>query len=120
MGRLGSTGLPVMPSERQQSWHSGAYLQQLQQPSLDTISDDYGPATSCRRLDIAAAARARATHMSLLWACWSSWRMRAGATALRDRRLRDRRERADMPVQSPGLATRHGLGVVSPHTTQEV
>jgi hypothetical protein len=32
-------------------------------------------------MDLAAAARARATRMSLLWAGWSSWRTWAGATA---------------------------------------
>ncbi len=31
-------------------------------------------------MDLAAAAGARATRMSLLWAGWSSWRTRAGAT----------------------------------------
>ena len=80
---------------------------------LDTISDDYGPATTCRRMDLAAAAGARATRLSLLWAeqladeGWSD-------TALRDRRLRDRREWADASVQSTGLgvatsASRRGM-----------
>ncbi len=31
-------------------------------------------------MDLAAAAGAHATRMSLLWAGWSSWRTRAGAT----------------------------------------
>ena len=31
-------------------------------------------------MDLAAAAGARATRMSLLWAGWSSWWTRAGAT----------------------------------------
>ncbi len=47
-GRLGSTGLLAMPSEGRHSRHSGAYLPQLLQLGLDTISDDYGPATTCR------------------------------------------------------------------------
>ncbi len=33
-----------------------------------TISDDYGPAATCRSMDLAAAAGARATSMSRLWA----------------------------------------------------
>ncbi len=37
-------------------------------PGLATVSDDYGPATTCRRMDLAAAAGARATRMSPLWA----------------------------------------------------
>jgi hypothetical protein len=71
-GRLGSvrgsTGLRAMPSEGRRSRHSGAYLPQLPQPGPDTISDDYGPDTACRRMDLAAAAGARATRMSPLWA----------------------------------------------------
>ncbi len=47
-------------------------LPQLPQPGLDTISDDYGPATTCRSMDLAmdlaAAAGARATRRSLSWA----------------------------------------------------
>ncbi len=43
-------------------------LPQLQQPGLDTISDDYGPAAICRSMDLAAAAGARASRKSLLWA----------------------------------------------------
>jgi hypothetical protein len=31
-------------------------------------------------MDLAAAASARATRISLLWACWISWRTRARAT----------------------------------------
>jgi hypothetical protein len=69
-----------MPSEGRHSRHSGAYLPLLPPPGLDIISDDYGPAASCRRMDLDAAAGARATRMSLLWAGWSSWRTRAGAT----------------------------------------
>jgi hypothetical protein len=46
-------------------------------PEISTLSDDYGPAASCRRMDLAAAPGARATRMSLLWAGWSSWRTRA-------------------------------------------
>jgi hypothetical protein len=40
-------------------------LQQITQPGLGTISDDYGPAATCRSsMDLAAAAGARATRMS--------------------------------------------------------
>jgi hypothetical protein len=35
---------------------------------LGTISDDYEPAATCRSMDLAAAAGARATRMSRLWA----------------------------------------------------
>ncbi len=35
---------------------------------------------SSRRMDLAAAAGARATRMILLWASWRSWWMRSGAT----------------------------------------
>ena len=41
-------------------------LQQLLQPGLGTISDDYGPAAIRRSKDLAAAAGARATRMSRL------------------------------------------------------
>ncbi len=41
-------------------------LPQLPQPSLGTISDDYGPAAICRSMDLAAAAGARATRKSRL------------------------------------------------------
>jgi hypothetical protein len=67
-GRLGSMGLLAMPSKGRRSRHSEAYLPQLPQPGLDTISDDYGLATTCRRMVLAAAAGARATRMSPLWA----------------------------------------------------
>ncbi len=40
-----------MPSEGLHSRHSGAYILQLPQQGLDTISDDYGLATTCRRMD---------------------------------------------------------------------
>jgi hypothetical protein len=43
-------------------------LPQLPQPGLGTISDDYGPAATCRSMDLAAAAGARANRMSRLWA----------------------------------------------------
>ncbi len=43
-------------------------LLQLPQPSLGTISDNYGPAATCRSMGLAAAAGARATRMSRLWA----------------------------------------------------
>ncbi len=90
-GRLGSTGLLAMPSEGRRSRHSGAFLPRQPQPGLDANSDDYGPATTCRRMDLVAA-----------------------AGALRDRRLRDRRERADTSVRSTGLGvatsvTRSGM-----------
>jgi hypothetical protein len=73
-------GLRSMPSEGLRSRHSRASQQQLQKQGLDTTSDDYGQATSCQRLDLATAAGARATRMSLLWAGWSSWRTWAGVT----------------------------------------
>jgi hypothetical protein len=41
-------------------------LPQLLQPGLGTISDDYGPAATCRSMDLAAAAGARATCKSRL------------------------------------------------------
>ncbi len=43
-------------------------LLQLPQPGLGTISADYGPAATCRSMDLAAAAGARATRKSRLWA----------------------------------------------------
>ena len=43
-------------------------LPQLLQPGLGTISDDYGPAATCRSMDLAAADGARATRISRLWA----------------------------------------------------
>ncbi len=43
-------------------------LPQLPQPGLSTISDYYGPAVTCRSMDLAAAAGARATRKSRLWA----------------------------------------------------
>ena len=43
-------------------------LPQITRPGLGTISDDYGPAATCRSMDLAAAAGARATRMSPLWA----------------------------------------------------
>ncbi len=64
MGRLGSTGLQAMPSEGRHS----KLLPQLPQPGLGTISDDYGQAATCRSMDLAAAAGARATRRSRLWA----------------------------------------------------
>jgi hypothetical protein len=43
-------------------------LQQIMQPGLGTTSDDYGPAVTCRSMDLAAAAGACATRMGRLWA----------------------------------------------------
>ena len=43
-------------------------LPRLSQPGLGTISDDYRPAAFRRSKDLAAAAGARATRMSRLWA----------------------------------------------------
>jgi hypothetical protein len=64
-------------------------------------------------MDLEAAAGARATSMSLLWAGRSSWRTWAEDTALRDRRLRDRRERATASVRCTGSeklqASRRGM-----------
>ncbi len=56
----------------------------------------------------AAAAWARRTRMSLLWACWSSWPVWAGATprrarAKRTERPRYHREWADASVRRTGL-----------------
>jgi len=57
-------------------------LPQLPLPGLSTISDDYGPAAICQSMDLAAAAGARATRMSLLRAgdAAGAWRTRTGAT----------------------------------------
>ncbi len=49
-------------------------------PGLDAVSDDYRPAGSSQRMDLATAAWASATHMGVLWAGWSSWLIRARAT----------------------------------------
>jgi hypothetical protein len=56
------------------------YLPLLPSPGLNTISDYYVPAASCRRMDLTATARARATSMGLLLAYWSSWPERYCAT----------------------------------------
>jgi hypothetical protein len=45
-----------MPSKGRHSRHSGA---STTQPGLGTTSDDYGPAATCRSMDLAAAAGAR-------------------------------------------------------------
>jgi hypothetical protein len=66
-GRLGSTGLRAMPSEGRHSRHSGASTAD-NAPVLGTTSDDYRPAATCRSMDLAAAAGARANRMSRLWA----------------------------------------------------
>jgi hypothetical protein len=42
-------------------------LPQITQPGLGTTSDDYGSAATCRSMDLAASAGARATRMSRLW-----------------------------------------------------
>ncbi len=68
-------------------------LPQLQQPGLGTISDDYGPAATCRSMDLAATAGARATRMS---------RLRAGdASGGRG----PERRRATGPTTTTGYAT---------------
>ncbi len=54
-----------MPSEGLHSRRSGSFYRR---PGLGTISDDYGPAATCRSMDLAAAAWARATRMSRPWA----------------------------------------------------
>ncbi len=66
-----------MPLEGQRSRHSVAYLPQLPQQGLNTISDDYsdGQATTCQRMDLAAAAG----PVGLL-GLQSSWLTRAGET----------------------------------------
>ncbi len=66
--RLRSTYLQDMPSEGRHSRHSVADLPLLLPQGPDTISDDYGPAASSRRIYLAAAAGARAIRMSLLCA----------------------------------------------------
>ncbi len=54
-----------MPSEGRHSRHSGASIAD-NTPGLYTISDDYGPAATCRSMDLAATTGARATHMGRL------------------------------------------------------
>jgi hypothetical protein len=60
-----------MPSEGRvtgrHSRHSGASTED-NAPGLGTTSDNYGPAATSRSMDLAAAAGARATRMSRLWA----------------------------------------------------
>jgi hypothetical protein len=56
-----------MPIEGLHSRHSRASTTD-NAPGFDTISDDYGQAATCRSMDLAAAARARATRMNRLWA----------------------------------------------------
>jgi hypothetical protein len=63
MSRLGSAGLRAMPSEDGTEGTHGASTE----PGLGTPSDDNGLAT-CGSMDLAAAAGARATSMSRLWA----------------------------------------------------
>ncbi len=91
-------------------------LPQLPQPGLGTISDDYGPAATCRSMVLAAAARARATRMSRLRAHWAGDAAGGRGTERRraKRRLRDRRERADASIRSTGRgehckSTRRGM-----------
>jgi hypothetical protein len=57
-------------------------LPQITQPGLGTTSDDYGPAATCRSMNLASAAGARATRMSQLWAgdAAGAWRKRTRAT----------------------------------------
>ncbi len=94
-------------------------LRQLQQPGLGTISDDYGPAATCRSMDLAAAVGARATRMSQLHGPAMQLVDEDRSDAVRrDRRLRDRRERADTSVLEHGTriavqvnSTRHALGI---------
>ena len=80
-GRLGSTGLQAVPSEGKHSWHSGAHHPPPpSSPGRVTLSDDYGPGRSSRRMDLAAAAAGdRVTRISLSRAGRSSWRTWAGA-----------------------------------------
>ncbi len=97
-GRLGSTG------------RREAYPPQLPQPGLDTVSDDFGPATSCRMMDLAAAAAGgpRDSDESAVGRLEQLADAGRSDTALRGRRLRDRRERADASVRSTGLGVAEG------------
>ncbi len=90
-----------MPSEGRHSRHSGASTAE-NAPGLDTTSDYYGPAATCRSMDLAAAAGARATRIDYGPAIQLADEVpRTEATPCDgDRRLRDRRERADASVLS--------------------
>ncbi len=90
-----------MASEGRHSRHSVSYLPLLPSPGLDTISDYHGPAAE----DVPRRRRRgpRDSHESAVGRLeqladegWSD-------TVQRDRRLRDRRERADASVRSTGL-----------------
>ncbi len=83
-GRLGSSRLQAMPSERQQSWHSGSQLPLLRLQaaplSMTTTGWVEQPEDEPRRQWPATAAGIRATRKSLLQARWSSWQTWAGVT----------------------------------------
>ena len=89
-------------------------LPKLPQPDLGTISDDYGPAAICWSMDLAAAAGpARLARVDYGPAMQLADEDRSDAVR-RDRRLRDRRERADASGRSTGLgehckSTRRGM-----------
>ena len=93
-------------------------LQQLPQPGLGTISHDYWPAATCRSMDLAAAAGARATRKSRLRAGDAAGgrgperRRATGPTTTRPQ------ERADASVREHGTrsavqvnSTRDALGI---------
>jgi hypothetical protein len=67
-GRLRSTDL--RPCHRRDGTAGTPEL--LPQPGLGTNSDDYGPAATCRSMDLATTAGARATCMSRLWAGYAA------------------------------------------------
>ena len=95
-------------------------LPQLPQPGLGTISDDYGPAAICRSMDLAAApppGPARLARVDYGPAMQLADEDRSDAVR-RDRRLRNRLERADASVREHGTRkamqvnlTRHALGI---------
>ncbi len=66
-----------MPSEQQALLE---LLPQLPQPGLGTISDDNGPAATCRSMDLAAADGARRDSQESTMGRQCSWRTRTGAT----------------------------------------
>ena len=117
-GRLGSTGL--RPCHRRDGTAgTPELLPQLSQPGLGTASDDYGPAAIRRSKDLAAAAGARATRMSRLWAGDA-----AGGRGLERRRATGQmmttrpQERGRASVRKHGTrsavqvnSTRHVLGI---------
>ena len=110
-------GPTAMPSEGRHSRHSRTSTAD-NAPGFGTTSDEYGPAAICRSMDLAAAARARATRMSRLWAGDAAGgrgperRRATGPTTTRPQ------ERGDASVREHGTrsavqvnSTRHVLGI---------